>query len=96
MDIEKDGSEGAPSTWSVKQTVGFITRNRALGDVGGLLMEQKIAGDTIMSMNIDNAISLFPFTPMQRLAFRKEVIAMRKLIENEMKDVVAAKTSGFG
>jgi hypothetical protein len=95
VDIEKDGSEDAPSTWSVKQTVGFITRNGALGDVGGLLMEQKIAGDVIGSMDLGYVTMLLTLTPFQRLAFKKEVVAMRKLIENEMKDAVAAKQPGL-
>jgi hypothetical protein len=81
--IYTDGKDNDPSTWSVQQLAAHLAKNPALKDVQELFMQHKLAGDVIKDMNESEVASVMELPPTQRLAFKSEIVALRKIIQQQ-------------
>ncbi len=88
VDIYRDGEEDLPHTWSVAQFAAHMTKNEVLKDTGDVFKKHKMAGDVILDMDLNVVTTMLPLTALQRLAFKKEIIALRKIIDEGPKDAV--------
>jgi hypothetical protein len=81
--IYTDGKDNDPSTWSVQQLAAHLAKNPALKDVHELFMQHKLAGDVINDMNESEVAMLMKLPPAHRLAFKSEIAALRKTIQQQ-------------
>jgi hypothetical protein len=88
-DIDVDGDPEFVSQWSIKQTTDRLVRNEELKPTKAVLLEHRIAGDIIMDMDFNAVASMIGLNSRQQLAFKKEIQALRKIIEKEDRDAVA-------
>jgi hypothetical protein len=83
VNIYTDGKDNDPKTWSVQQLAGHLTKNPALKDAHGVFVEHKLAGDVINDMNESDVATVMKLPPAQRLAFKSEIVALRKIIQQQ-------------
>ncbi len=89
MDIHNDGEVDVPHTWSVQQLAEHLDKNSALKDVPEVFVQHKLAGDIIMDMDLTLMTSWLPMSALQKITFKKEITALRKIIAGGPKDDVA-------
>jgi hypothetical protein len=92
--VDVDGNPEFVSQWSVKQVTGWLVRNEELKPAEAVLLRHRIAGDIIMSMEMNVIASMIDLNPRQRLVFKKEIQALRKMIEKEDRDAVPVVQTG--
>jgi hypothetical protein len=75
-DVTVAGMVEEISHWSIEQVVGKVCVG-PLQDVAGVLREHKIAGDVIEHINLDCIADHLGLAPIQRMALRKSILALR-------------------
>ncbi len=88
VDINHDGEDDLPHTWSVKQLAWHFAKNAALKDVQDVFVKHKLAGDVIVDMSLDALTPLLSLSLKQQIAFKKEITALRKIIDEGPKDAI--------
>jgi len=88
-DIHRDGEDDLPHTWSVKQLAEHLAKNPALKDVQEVFVKHKLAGDVIGDMDLAAVTPMLPISALQKIAFKKEMTALRKTINEGPKDAIA-------
>jgi hypothetical protein len=83
INIYVDGNDNDPSTWSVNQLAANLSKNPALKDLQEMFVEHKLAGDVIDDMNESDIATVMKLSHTQRLAFKSEIVALRKIIHQQ-------------
>jgi hypothetical protein len=89
VNIHHDGEEDLPHTWSVRQLAEHLVKNPALEDVKRVFVQHTLAGDVIVDMDLNAVATMLPLSGLQKMAFKKEITALRKIIAEGPKDAVA-------
>ncbi len=89
VNIHRDGKDDLPHTWSVKQLAGHLAKNPALNYMQEVFLQHKLAGDIIMDMDLTAVAPILPLSGLQKMAFKKEITALRKTIAEGPKGAVA-------
>jgi hypothetical protein len=85
--IDDDRNPEEITTWSVGQLAKVLTAVEALNDIAPILKEHRMAGDVIMDMDLGMVATNLSFSVKQRLAFKKEVLALRARVDAGCTDV---------
>jgi hypothetical protein len=89
VDIHHDGTDDLPHTWSIQQLAEHLAKNPALKDAQDVILKHKLAGDVIMVMDLSVVSSMLPIPALQKIAFKKEITALRKIIAEGPRDAVS-------
>jgi hypothetical protein len=89
VDIHHDGEDDLPHKWSVKQLAGHLAVNPALKKAHEVFVQHKLAGDVILDMDLNIVSTMLPLSGLQKMAFRKEITALRKIIAEGPKDAIS-------
>jgi hypothetical protein len=89
VNIHHDGEDDLPRTWSVRQLTEHLAKNPALKDVKRVFVQHKLAGDVIVDMDLNAVATMLPLSGLQKMAFKKEITALRKIIAEGPMDAVA-------